>query len=40
MQQPNTAKQGATPGRIGVSVQDADDLFDILSQGSKVTIQR
>ena len=40
MQQPNVAKQGTTPGRIGVSVQNADDLFDILSQGSKVTIQR
>ena len=40
MQQPAIAKQGATPGQIGVSVRDADDLFDILSKGSKVTIQR
>ncbi|HJN67306.1 MAG: LysM peptidoglycan-binding domain-containing protein [Pirellulales bacterium] len=28
------------PGRIGVSTRDADDLHDILSRGSKVTIQR
>ena len=40
MQQPEQVKQGSTPGQIGVSVRDADDLFDILSQGSKVTIQR
>lgn len=31
---------GDRPGRIGVSSRDADDLFDILSQGSKVTIRR
>lgn len=40
MQQPETAAQGSSPGQMGVSVQDADDLYDILSQGSKVTIQR
>jgi LysM repeat protein len=40
MQQPEEAAQGERPGRIGVSVADADDLFDILSQGSKVTIRR
>ncbi|MEC7500751.1 MAG: LysM peptidoglycan-binding domain-containing protein [Planctomycetota bacterium] len=40
MQQPETVAQGSTPGQMGVSVQDADDLYDILSQGSKVTIQR
>ena len=40
MQQPAIAKRGDAPGQIGVSVRDADDLFDILSQGSKVTIQR
>ncbi len=28
------------PGRIGVSTRDADDLHDILSRGSKITIQR
>lgn len=28
------------PGRIGVSVRDADDLYDILSYDSKVTIKR
>jgi len=38
----NTARAipGDRPGRIGVSSRDADDLFDILSQGSKVTIRR
>ena len=40
MQQPETVAQGSSPGQMGVSVHDADDLFDILSQGSKVTIQR
>jgi len=40
MQHPEQAKQGTVPGHIGVSIRDADDLFDILSQGSKVTIQR
>ena len=40
MQHPEQAKRGAAPGHIGVSIHDADDLFDILSQGSKVTIQR
>ena len=35
-----TDGQGQVPGRIAVSARDADDLFDILSQGSKVTIQR
>lgn len=40
MQQPETVSQGSIPGQMGVSVQDADDLYDILSQGSKVTIQR
>jgi hypothetical protein len=40
MQRLEAANQGSTPGQIGVSEKDADDLFDILSQGSKVTIQR
>ena len=40
MHQPEAVSQGSVPGQIGVSVEDADDLYDILSQGSKVTIQR
>ena len=40
MQQLETVSQGAKPGQIGVSLKDADDLYDILSHGSKVTIQR
>ncbi len=40
MDVPSQAASGTNQGQIGVSVQDADDLFDILSQGSKVTIIR
>jgi LysM repeat protein len=40
MTAPAQAITGSVPGRIGVSARDADDLFDLLSQGSKVTIRR
>ncbi len=40
MTAPAQAVTGSVPGRIGVSARDAEDLFDILSQGSKVTIRR
>lgn len=40
MDLPSQVANGTSQGQIGVSVQDADDLFDILSQGSKVTIIR
>jgi hypothetical protein len=38
MADPSLAARGDLPGRIGVSPKDGDDLFDILSEGSKVTI--
>ena len=40
MQRLEAVSQGSNPGQIGVSLKDANDLFDILSRGSKVTIQR
>ena len=40
MQRLEAVSQGSNPGQIGVSLKDANDLFDILSYGSKVTIQR
>lgn len=40
MTDPTTAERGQAQGLIAVSPQNADDLYDILSQGSKVTIRR
>jgi LysM repeat protein len=40
MADPTVAERGQAQGLIAVSPQNADDLYDILSQGSKVTIRR
>jgi LysM repeat protein len=40
MLSPADAGRGELPGRVGVSTKDADDLIDILSEGSRITIRR
>jgi len=40
MADPTAAERGETQGLIAVTPQNADDLFDILAQGSQVTIRR
>jgi len=40
MLNPAAAGRGEVPGRVGVSTKDADDLIDILSEGSRITIRR
>ena len=40
MADPTVAERGQAQGLIAVTPQNADDLYDILSQGSKVTIRR
>lgn len=40
MTDPTNAERGQAQGLIAVTPQNADDLYDILSQGSQVTIRR
>jgi len=40
MTDPTAAERGQAQGLIAVTPQNADDLYDILSQGSQVTIRR
>ncbi len=40
MANPEDARGGQVAGRVGVSTRDADDLVDILSEGSRITIRR